>query len=83
MRVATVTARYTGRLTRNVDGTLAWSIQDAWGWIIEGVAVRDGDGYRMEGTLGATPPSLMLEGEDERREPLPEADALDDDGRVT
>jgi hypothetical protein len=59
-------------LARNADGTLAWRLQDYWGWVIEGVAVKDGDGYRMEGGLGPTPPGLGLEGEDEMRNLLPQ-----------
>ena len=65
-----MTARYIGRLTRNEDGTLAWSIRDAWGWVISGIATRDSDGYRMEGTLGPTPEALQLPGETAEREPL-------------
>ena len=61
-------ARYTGRLLRNQDGTLAWSIADSWGWKITGTATKDpAGGYAMRGKLGPTPPNLQLPGEDENR----------------
>jgi hypothetical protein len=66
-----VTARYTGRLTRNDDGTLVWSIADSWGWVITGIATKDAaGGYAMAGELGPTPEQLQLPGEDEFRNPV-------------
>ena len=66
-----MTARYTGRLTRLEDGTLAWSIADSWGWTITGTATKDpAGGYAMRGELGPTPEGLRLPGEDENRTPL-------------
>lgn len=65
-----MTARYTGHLSRNDDGTLSWSIADRWGWLISGTATKDpAGGYVLEGTLGPTPEHLRLPFETAMREP--------------
>jgi hypothetical protein len=69
-----MTARYTGHLDRNDDGTLRFTISDSWGWEISGTGRKDpAGGYTLSGTLGATPESLRLPGEDEFRNPLGES----------
>lgn len=52
--------QYTGRLTRNPDGTLAAVIADAWGWEIHLTGFREKGAYRLEGYLGKTPEALRL-----------------------
>ena len=64
-----MTARYQGRLTRNPDGTLAWSIADT-SWVAIGTATKDpAGGYLLTGELGPTPEGLRLPGETDMREP--------------
>lgn len=52
--------QYTGRLTRNQDGTLAAVIADAWGWEIHLTGFREDGSYRLEGYLGKTPEALRV-----------------------
>jgi hypothetical protein len=65
-------ARYTGRLDRQPDGTLAWELFDFCGWRLSGTAVKDpAGGYKMSGVLGEVPEALRFPIVDDAQ-PIPE-----------
>ncbi len=55
-------AVYTGHLKRgDAEGTVVGVIKDSWGWEIHLIGTRDpAGGYSLTGTLGPTPPALVL-----------------------
>jgi len=54
--------QWTGRLDRGADGTVAFTLTDAWGWSITGTGVRDPErgGYLLTATTGEVPKALRV-----------------------